>query len=786
MQKVLFRVWPLILICFIWFIFASPYFLKGRIPYPSTYQVNNFAPWDAYSKFAGPVKNGAMPDIITQIYPWKYFTIQTWKSGQVPLWNPNSFSGTPHLANYQSAVLSPFNVLFFILPFIDAWSLLVLFQPLLAGFFMYIFVRSLRVGKEASLLASISFMFCGFITVWMGYATLGYAILFLPLALYSIERYCQTQKFRFLLLLSISMPLSFFSGHFQISVYFLLTTLFYISYKLFVTKNMRNTLYLILYIFFGLLLSMPQLLPSVEFYIQSFRSNIFEKGEVIPWSYIPTLLAPDFFGNPVTRNDWFGHYAEWNAYFGVIPLMLAFYAIINKKIVQTFFLFVLGLLAVLLSFQTPLLDFLINLHIPVLSTSSASRIIVVYSFLFAVLSAFGFEQLILDLGKKKRRKILIWLIGFLFLILLLWGIVFLNLFMPLDKVAVAKSNLKFPTIIFALGSFAILLSLISRKLLFFTTLSLLSIVSFDMLRFANKWMPFDPRNLVFSTTPTAEGFSKIAGYSRAIGNFGGEGAIYYHLSSLEGYDALYIKKYAEFMSFVQNGKPQNLNRSVVSFAKTGIYTPWVIDLLDVKYAVHKLADDHAGWTFPYWAYPKDQFKLIYKDQAYEFYQNTKAFPHAFLVGKYRVIYDSQKQADMMFSKNFDLRKEVVLSEDPKLSQTTEDIGWAKITNYKQNSIDIVTEAKDNALLFLADPYYSGWAAKVDGANVSIYRADYAFRAIPVEKGKHKINFTYDPWSFKMGVVLALLGVMVMLYMFLIPKILAHLRLISSSQKQKDK
>src|SRR3989344_3001921 len=105
MKKYFLRFWPVIFIFIIWFIFAHPYFLSDKVPFPSAYQVNNFAPWSTYEQFWGPVKNGAMPDIITQIYPWRYLAIETWKSGEIPLWNPYIFSGNPLLANYQSATL---------------------------------------------------------------------------------------------------------------------------------------------------------------------------------------------------------------------------------------------------------------------------------------------------------------------------------------------------------------------------------------------------------------------------------------------------------------------------------------------------------------------------------------------------------------------------------------------------------------------------------------------------------------------------------------------------------
>lgn len=339
MKKFLFRFWPIIFIFFIWFTFSSPYFLKQKVPFASSYQVNFFSPWSTYPQFTGPVKNNAMSDVIGQIYPWKHFTIQTLKTGQIPLWNPYSFSGTPHIANYQSAVFSPFNLLFFILPFIDVWSVLVLLQPLLAGLFMYLLMRALGLKRPGSLISSIAFMFCGFITTWMGYATLGYSILFLPLAIFSIDEFYSSNKIRFLCLLSLTIPLSFFSGHFQISLYFFVFVVFYVIFKFFQTKNKHNTLCLAFFAFLGFLFSLPQLLPSIELYSQTLRSTLFQKGEIIPWGYLSTFLAPDFLGNPVTRNDWFGHYAEWNAYVGLIPLMLAFYVFTSRKITRVIFMF---------------------------------------------------------------------------------------------------------------------------------------------------------------------------------------------------------------------------------------------------------------------------------------------------------------------------------------------------------------------------------------------------------------------------------------------------------------
>lgn len=749
--------WPFLFILIVWLIFAHPYFLKDRAPFPSDYQVNNFSPWSSYQEFWGPVKNAAMPDIITQIYPWRHFTIEIWKNKEIPLWNPYSFSGTPHLANYQSAVFSPLNILFFLFSFIDAWSFLVLLQFLLAGLFAYIFARSLKIEKAASLVSSISFMFCGFIVAWSGYATLGYAILFLPLSLFAIEKYFQTRKIFFLILLTLSIPFAFFSGHFQISLYFLAFIIFYLVYKFFVNKDLDSSFRILLSIFIGLLLSAPQILPSVEFYSQSRRSDLFQKGEFIPWKYLVTFIAPDFFGNPVTRNDWFGHWAEWNAYIGVLPLFLAFYAILKLETKRFGFFIIAAIFSLLLAFDTPLLDFLINLHLPVVSTSAASRIIVLFSFSAAMLSGFGLDRLISDFSEKKIGKIFASAVVFALFFLGFWIFVLAGGFWDSTKNLIARNNLILPTFIFLAGLVLIFAAFFKKKIINFAIFGILVLVSFDLLRFAFKWQSFDPKNLVFAKTPITDFYSKISGYDRVFGNFQAEDSVYYGLPGIEGYDPLYIKRYGEFIASVADGKLKQSYRSVVSFPKDSIYSGKIFDFLGVKYLVHKVSDGHAVWAYPFWTYPADQFKLIFDDGRYQVFENSKSFKRAFLVGKYRVILAPEEILSTIFDNNFNLQEEVVLEQDPGVQASDNLVGLAEITKYTRNRIEIKTDSNTDSTLVLTDSFYPGWKAFVDGKITPIIRANYAFRAISVPKGLHVVEFQYKPFSFFLGLYLAGIG-----------------------------
>lgn len=743
-MKFLQKFWPVFFLIILWFIFASPYFLKGLVPYSGTYQVNNFAPWSHYQQFWGPVQNGAMPDVTTQIYPWKKFTIDQLKQGQIPWWNPYNFSGNPHVANFQTAVFSPFNLLYFVLPFLDAWSIVVLLQPLLAGLFTYLLLRSFHISKYGSTLGAISYMFCGFITVWMAYGTLSMAIAFLPLVLYGIERTFRKPTVGSTLTISISIALSLFSGHFQTSLYVLLFSATFFLFKSISTKQKKASLFVFSGFTIGLILSLPQLLPTVQQYSLAPRSEIFLKTGGIPLQYLVTIFSPDFFGNPVTRNDWFGSYAEWASFVGIIPFFLAFTALVQKKNKLVFFFFISGLIALILAMESPLLSILGSLQLPVLSTSTPSRIIVLFSFAFSVLAGFGLDNLVRLLKKRETKK----LVPAAALIVLLLGVALVILFVikPFepDKLAIAKRNIVLPAILFAGGVGAVFLQffLKHKKTFFLLPLLFVLLTSFDSLRYVKKWMPFDPRALVFPDVPVTAEIKERIGNGRIYGNLGNEVNVYYGISSIEGYDPLYIGRYGELIASAEKGQPSKSARSVVQLARNGKYTDRILDLLGVNLIFHPIADTNQGWAYPVWK-DNTRYKQVYNDGKFQLFQNTQAFPRVKLFYNYEILGNDAEIIKRIYSEDFDFRNTLILEHSvPQLEKNG--TGSARIVTYTPSKVIIEAQTGSAALLFFSDPYYPTWKAFVNDKEVETLRADYALRAVVVEKGKSKVEFKYKP------------------------------------------
>lgn len=723
-KKIVSRWWPIGIILAVWMVFAYPYWGKGLVPFPSKYLVTFFAPWS--NVYGMPVKNNAMPDVITQVYPWKHVTSATWKRAELPLWNPFSFSGTSHVGNYQSAVFSPINALFLVLPEIHAWSIMILLQPILAGLFMFLFLRSRNLSAFGSVLGSLAFMFCGFIVVWMAYGTLGYVVLFLPLILYGI----QTKRH---VITAAGVALSFLSGHFQMSLYVLLYALAYAVYR----REWRALLFLSI----GLGIAAPQIFPAHDAYTNAVRSSLFLKGEVIPWQYIPTLLAPDFYGNPVTRNDWFGHYAEWAGFIGVIPLLLAFLRPLG-------FFAVASLVSLIFAYQTPFVDLLYAAKIPVLSTSSASRIIVLASFSLAVLSGFGLDRLT-ELWKKRNvKKIIVWSGSVTAGIAILWVTLLFLKPLAADKLMIAMRNTYLPTG-FALGAIIIAGAgfILPKKYIVVLPYLLILFTAVDVYRFAAKWMPFDPKEYVYPELPVISKLKELTeeDHSRVFGNIGNEVGSAFGLSLLEGYDAVYQQRYGTFIASVNDGVIHVPERSVVTFPKRGKYSLDVLAMLGVKYYMHKKSDGRFVWAYPFWEYP--QYRLVWEDDNFQILENTKSFPRAFLASSYRVETEDQKILDALYS--VDRRDAIILEKEPAILPESGE-GEVTIETYRPTEVILNTQADGPKLLFMSDVYDGGWQASIDGKQAELYRANFDFRAVAVPSGSHTIRMWYAPTSVTMG------------------------------------
>lgn len=213
-----------------------------------------------------------------QDLPLTMLTHKIYSSGKFPLWNPHQSMGTPLAADMQSAVFFPLKFIVFLFPSSITWDLYLLFRLFMAGFFTYLFLRTIKIGVIGALVSAIIFMFSGYLTLFIDAPFLNVDIL-VPLVLFAMEKLLINANLYSLALVSFAtcvtilggMPEStFFSLFFACAYYFYRTLQLYPGKILSIIISLKR-------LFIGISLGFAQssllLLPFLEYIPLSWHTH---------------------------------------------------------------------------------------------------------------------------------------------------------------------------------------------------------------------------------------------------------------------------------------------------------------------------------------------------------------------------------------------------------------------------------------------------------------------------------------------------------------------------------
>ncbi len=300
-----------------------------------------WSPWAAAASDFGInfPHNGLLSDLILENFAWKNFISDSLRDGELPLWNPNIFAGTPFLATGQHSAYYPFSSLFLILSIPKAYGWYTLFQLWLAGVFTYVLARVLGMRRSSSGISGLIFQGSGFLLVSSAVfpMILGAAI-WLPLLLACTEKIIHNatrqtgagKTLPWAALGSIALGMQLLAGHIEITYYTLLVLGFFAVWRLaslvigilrkeqplsdgysgkdaVIDKQwyeilLRPVVWLAGFILVGLMLGAVQLIPFVEVGQANFREGSATLAEIRGWAFparrLLTLAMPNFFGSP--------------------------------------------------------------------------------------------------------------------------------------------------------------------------------------------------------------------------------------------------------------------------------------------------------------------------------------------------------------------------------------------------------------------------------------------------------------------------------------------------------
>ncbi|MEW6741189.1 MAG: hypothetical protein AB1486_00390 [Planctomycetota bacterium] len=180
-------------------------FLAGDVPLASP-------PFRSLQPADFKIANVFLSDQTTIFYPWLWHAREKIRTGEFPLWSPESYGGVPFFGNLSTALLFPLTWLYLVLPFAMSFVVVAILKLWLAGFCLYVFLRLHHLAVLPALAGAIAYQFAGYNVIWLHYA-LSHVATLAPGLLVLIELWWRKPTGRRVAFVALGFALTFLAGH---------------------------------------------------------------------------------------------------------------------------------------------------------------------------------------------------------------------------------------------------------------------------------------------------------------------------------------------------------------------------------------------------------------------------------------------------------------------------------------------------------------------------------------------------------------------------------------------
>lgn len=714
------------------------------------------------------------------------------KNGHLSLWNPYMMGGQPFEGNIRS-VFDVANFWYFLLPTINAYSMVLISHLLFSGIFMLLFMRSIDVSYLGGIVAALAYMLSGFITGYIVHTMFTATIMWYPLIFLFLFKSLKQKSYTYSICGGIFYGLSVLGGCLQSAAFPILAITLFIFWRLILSH--RNKIDLdsgfeiksgSVVILLGLLIGSVVVIPQAYLFLfhnagHGGRGYSFSGALASVTIWLKAIL-PNNAVNQIPRV--FHVTADPSyTYFGVFPILLAVLPFILKKASLTMKSIGLVVITVVLLTFTPLVSYLYH------------RVLIIYFFGGAILAGFGFDLLFSpDLNRLRFKKLIISLalVGSMAFFASVGPSILLHYFHDpiLAKAeAVTISSLKahssdwlipwklnevkelidhklsflspmmFMPLLNLLAAIAVFYMVYRRKKqTIILKYAIVALICIDLCYYASitvpqinpKEYPVYPENKVIQFLQKDKSLFRVHQLRdprKYPEIFPGSTLMPYGIQTLSGYTSMHplnipmiAKPYDSGSAFASRYEDYNL-----------------LDLQNVKYLITGSDDSLTD----------SNLELVY-DSEVRIYKNESVMPRAFFVFKAEKASDTDEAISKLNSPSFDYRKTVLLEDADNAMLGSNELASrvngdnysnVKIIDYQSDKIKIKVKCDAPGFLVLSDTYYPGWKGYVDEMETDVLRANGAMRAIYVPPGLHLISFKYSPVVYKAGGILTFCGLL---------------------------
>jgi len=715
-------------------------------------------------------------DLTLQAVPFRRFTQASLARGEIPWWNPDIAMGMPFVG-LGAGVFEPVAALAgFVVPPDRLGNAVVVVGLLIGAAGMAGLLRALGASPAARALGVIAFAFGGWTVVWLG--RINFSIeMWMPWLFWAVERFLARPGAARAGAVALGAALVCLPGYLQSSFHVLAAVGVYAAARAWGLPGARGRRggvlgALTLAVLLGVAVTAFQIVPILEFVAQSDlpsqgRSrqaaapllDALARGVLGEWDAIategPTLLtalSPHFFGAPQAETWWWpwSNFAETTVALGLLPLGFALWAAACRRAIPGVGVWlVLAAAALAVACALPLAN-LVN-YLPGFRVVNNGRLRLVYHFALAVAAARGFDHFRAAEGRRRARGWAIgWAAGALLVPIVAWGalaaLVHGVRMPPVGLLLRAEAPLALELAVFVAVTAAWTAGRLGPR----GFAALVVLLTYAELHwFFHDFTPSVPSGYVAPPTSVTRLVARDPARPRVASSAAGElmppnTKLSYGIADVDLFSVLTVGRYAALQAAVSSPPPAGQSSAfrAFRFRDPGAHRG-LIDLMGVGYAVVPATgrDPWAG---------VDPWRLVYAGEV-KVYRNPAALPRAFLVERAVVAADARAALATVTAAGFDPRAAVVLeapvSDAPDPPHAPDPPGTVDLVALENNRVALRATVARAAWLVLADAYYPGWRARVDGVEAPVHRANFLFRAVRVLPGTHEVVFVFAPRAY---------------------------------------
>jgi hypothetical protein len=703
-------------------------------------------PWQATGRPAVKANTGI---VFTQIAPWTRIARDALLSGNAPLWNRMSASGTPLLANQQTAIFHPLTLLGMLLPLGKAFTLSASLRLFLVAFFTFILLRNWSIGTGAAIFGAVAYTFCSFHIVWLLFP-LGLSTMMLPICLVGVQEVIREACARSYAVLLLGLSLAVLGGHPESALWVWIVTM---VFAIFTCGNFRRLAVIASAFLMAMLLTAFFWMPALRALretprfqaVQSRQANPADHGLTFEW--LLPLVTPNVLGTPANGtytpprgqhaavlND-YGEVASSYAGLATLALALAapFVVARRRRLVIAVGLMVFSLLTFS---EAPLWRDLIR-AIPFAGISIHQRLRIFWNLGVCIAAAMTIDAAMR--GEHRRRT------AIAFAVALAAFIAIYAIRSPAllrDPIGLAQFIVPLAT------SILVLISLRwNRLIVFAATLLVFADLAVATYRYNPPSEPADvfPGTGAIAALQRGERPFRFAAWGWS---FLPDTPGYYGIEDIKTTDPIQNAHYMRLMRGYLNADAASYDQILRDASQP------FFDYLNIRYI----------YVPPDQSLTDPRFVEVYRGTDGTVLKNTRALPRYFLVQRFRV--DASFDRTVALSKQIrDFRVDALVDHIPPnvFAQPDQQLGGGSVSVLRYGDNDTALDVTSNGwnLLVSSDVHWPGWRAYWNGRRQRPVIVNGAFLGCFIAPGKGQLVFRYRPDEFTRGLTLSAAAVVLL-------------------------